>query len=77
MGRIKTTPVKRITKKLYATHREEFSASFEENKKSIGKFIEGSSKPIRNKIAGYMARLVKKESEPRERRAPRLPDQER
>lgn len=56
MGRIKSLLVKRTAKKLLE---EEglFTERFGDNKKVLKNTM--PSKPIRNKIAGYMARLVK------------------
>ncbi len=55
MGRIKSTMVKKAAKILVQT--EHFTGDFEHNKK----LLRGSmpSKPIQNKVAGYIARLVK------------------
>lgn len=58
MGRIKSLMVKRAAKQLLAKDEAKFNDTFEHNKQVLG----GNtmpSKPIRNKIAGYMARLVK------------------
>ena len=56
MGRIKSTMVKKTAKKLM---NEEgfFTESFEENKKALADTM--PSKPIRNKVAGYISRLVR------------------
>jgi len=56
MGRIKSLMVKRTARKLLE---EEglFTDSFEHNKKMLKDTM--PSKPIKNKIAGYMARLVR------------------
>lgn len=59
MGRIKSTMVKRAAEQLMETHEGKFSGSFEYNKRVLGSTM--PSKPIRNKIAGYIARLVKME----------------
>ena len=57
MGRIKTTLVKRTSKELLAKTPDSFSADFEQNKKALGHTM--PSKPLKNKIAGYIARLKK------------------
>ena len=54
MGRIKTATVKRATHELMKQDIE-FSESFEHNKKLLGNTM--PSKKVRNKIAGYIARL--------------------
>ena len=57
MGRIKSLMVKRTAKKLLASQPDSFDETFEHNKKVLANNM--PSKPIRNKIAGYLARLVK------------------
>ena len=57
MGRIKSTLVKRTAKTLLGQEEDLFADSFEQNKKVLKDTM--PSKPIRNKIAGYIARLVK------------------
>jgi len=58
MGRIKSKLVKRTTKKLL-NHENRFSSNFKENKKILKDTM--PSKKIRNKIAGYLVRLKKRE----------------
>jgi small subunit ribosomal protein S17e len=58
MGRIKSLMVKKAARQLLATKPESFKESFEHNKKVLGS-NNMPSKPIRNKVAGYIARLVK------------------
>ena len=57
MGRIKSTLVKRTARELLNKNPELFSKDFEKNKKTLGR--EMPSKPLRNKIAGYISRLKK------------------
>lgn len=61
MGRIKTTLIKRSAKKLMDNYRNDFSADFESNKQSVVKNADIPSKKLRNVLAGYISRLVKKE----------------
>jgi len=56
MGRIKSLMVKKAAKQLLEGENE-FSESFEHNKKILGSTL--PSKPIRNKVAGYIARLIR------------------
>lgn len=60
MGRIKSTMVKRAAEQLLDGEND-FNDSFEHNKKLLGSTM--PSKPIRNKIAGYIARLKQVEAE--------------
>ena len=65
MGRIKSTPIKRITHKVMGLHGEEFTKEFDKNKEVVNKFISVKSKKLRNIIAGYTTRIVKKGEQPR------------
>jgi len=61
MGRIKTKLTKRISFQLLKAHREDFSEEFEHNKPAVTKHVDLPSKKMRNIIAGYLARLRRKE----------------
>lgn len=61
MGRIKTQLIKRTTLKLLELHPDKFSDDFQKNKEVIAKHADISSPKIRNTIAGYLTRLVRKE----------------
>ena len=63
MGRIKTQLVKRITRELMQVYRNKFTDDFEKNKILVERFVVTSSKKLRNIIAGYVTRLVKKGKE--------------
>ena len=58
MGNIRTTFVKRISKELIETHND-FTTDFETNKKLVYEYSTVSTKHLRNKIAGYITRLIK------------------
>ena len=55
MGRIKSTLIKRTSRQLIENSTESFGKTFEENKKTLGNIL--PSKKMRNKIAGYIARI--------------------
>jgi ribosomal protein S17E len=59
MGRIKSTMVKRAANQLL-DEENDFNDSFDHNKLVLKDTM--PSKPIRNKIAGYIARLLKEKS---------------
>jgi len=63
MGRIKTTLVKRSTHRLMASHGDEFAKDFEQNKLKVARVAQISSKKLRNKITGYVTRLVARREE--------------
>ena len=56
MGRIKSTMIKRAAKQLIEGEHN-FNESFNDNKKRLGHTM--PSKSLRNKIAGYIARLIR------------------
>ena len=58
MGKIKSKMIKRTTNELIKKG-VQFSGSFEENKKILGKTM--PSKKIRNQMAGFLAKLKKKQ----------------
>jgi small subunit ribosomal protein S17e len=62
MGNIRTTFVKRISKELIETHPGVFTTEFDENKKLVAEYSTVSTKHLRNKIAGYVTRLVRQEA---------------
>lgn len=57
MGRIKSTLIKRTSRQLIENSDDSFSKTFEGNKKTLGSIL--PSKKVRNKIAGYIARIKK------------------
>ncbi|MEM4755926.1 MAG: 30S ribosomal protein S17e [Candidatus Woesearchaeota archaeon] len=60
MGRIKTQLIKRTTLELVKAHRDRFTTDFEKNKLIVAAHLQTSSKKIRNVIAGYVTRIMKK-----------------
>ncbi|MFH1592121.1 MAG: 30S ribosomal protein S17e [Candidatus Woesearchaeota archaeon] len=63
MGRVKTTQVKRATKRLAKEHGDQFKKDFSSNKKIVDKLLDVKSKKLRNVIAGYITRLTRKSAE--------------
>jgi len=61
MGRIKTTIIKRLTKKLIKKYGDEFKTDFESNKQLVNPMLDNSCKKFRNIIAGYITRIKRKE----------------
>ena len=62
MGRIKQTYLKRIANELLEKYKGEFGKDFQKNKEKVQELSTVKSKSIRNKIAGYITKVVKKES---------------
>ncbi len=61
MGRIKTTQIKRISKKIFREHKDMFKPDFTKNKKVVSELIDTPSKKLRNIVAGYVTRLTKQQ----------------
>ncbi len=60
MGRIKTALTKRVTLELLDKYKKDFKPDFESNKAIVSSHADIQSKKIRNIIAGYVSRKVKK-----------------
>ena len=63
MGRIKTKLVKRLTIDLVKQYKDMFTNDFTKNKEVVVKLLSGTSKKIRNVVAGYVTRLMKHKEE--------------
>ena len=61
MGNIRTSFVKRTSKELIEIHQGVFTTDFDENKILLAEKYTLSTKHLRNKIAGYVTRLVKQQ----------------
>ncbi|MFA6089170.1 MAG: 30S ribosomal protein S17e [Candidatus Woesearchaeota archaeon] len=57
MGRIKTTPIKRKTKEIFAKNKDRCTNDFVQNKKIVEEAATFHSKKLRNVVAGYVTRL--------------------
>ncbi len=61
MGRIRTQQIKSAGEKMFQQNQEKFSTEFEENKEAVEEIADINSKKIRNKLAGFLVKRVKKE----------------
>lgn len=59
MGKVKPRYIKSIAQKLLEMYPDKFSDKFEDNKKAVAELADLRSKSVRNKVAGYITRLVK------------------
>ena len=59
MGRIRTRLIKRTANEFIVKHKSEFTDNFDHNKLKVAEFADVSTKKLRNKIAGYITKLVK------------------
>jgi len=60
VGRIRTSFIKKVARELYEKHKEKFSDDFEKNKKIVEELAEIKSKKVRNVVAGYITKLMKR-----------------
>jgi small subunit ribosomal protein S17e len=58
MGKVRTEQVKRIARELLEKYPSKFSADFEANKQLVNEYTNISSIKLRNRVAGYTARLA-------------------
>ena len=59
MGKVRTEQVKRIARELLDRYPNKFSTDFENNKKFVTALTNISSIKLRNRVAGYTARLAR------------------
>jgi len=58
MGKVRTEQVKKIARELLNRYPKKFTTDFENNKQFVTEFTNISSKKLRNRVAGYTARLA-------------------
>ena len=58
MGKVRTEQVKRIARELLERYPGKFTTDFENNKKLVAAHTNISSTKLRNRVAGYTARLA-------------------
>ncbi len=63
MGNIRQGFIKRVARELFDRYPNEFTRDFEHNKKKVEELTTVQSKTIRNRIAGYMTKLVRMKEE--------------
>ncbi len=59
LGCIRPGYIKNAAKQLLQNYEEEFTTDFEKNKRLVEKYSEGYTKTVRNRIAGYLVRMVR------------------
>ncbi len=58
MGRVRPRHVKRLAKDLIDENEGEFEEDFDHNKEKLKEMDEIDSKKLRNRVAGYMVRVL-------------------
>jgi len=60
MGTVKQAYIKAIANRILELHGDKFTEDFETNKRIIKEFTDIESKTLRNRVAGYITRKIKK-----------------
>jgi small subunit ribosomal protein S17e len=58
LGKVRTEQVKRIARELLDRYPDKFSTDFEKNKQFVTELTNITSTKLRNRVAGYTARLA-------------------
>ena len=59
MGKVRSILIKNVSKELINKYPDIFTTDFEQNKKLLDKYLEIDSKHLRNRISGYIVKLLK------------------
>ncbi|MEM4969998.1 MAG: 30S ribosomal protein S17e [Sulfolobales archaeon] len=59
MGKVRPTPIKRISRELLEKYPDLFTKDFQKNKEILKTLLRTQNKKLRNQIAGYITHLVK------------------
>jgi len=60
LGKVRTRLVKRLAEELVYAYPDKFTTDYQHNKKVVDELVEGLSKRMRNKVAGYITHLISK-----------------
>lgn len=58
MGKVRTVLIKRLSKELVERYSDSFSTDFDQNKEVVDELLNNTTKRLRNRIAGYVTRLM-------------------
>jgi small subunit ribosomal protein S17e len=56
---VRTVSVKRAARQLLELYPDRFTTDFSQNRKILDELLEVESKPLKNKIAGYLTSLLR------------------
>ena len=62
MGRVRPTYIKRAARDLIKRYPDRFSTDYEKNHRALEELTDIKSKSLRNRVAGYIATLLKQEA---------------
>jgi len=60
MGRVRTREIKNLALRILEENKDKFTDKFEENKKILDQLYSFYSKKLRNRICGYITKLIRK-----------------
>ena len=58
MGKVRTVLIKRLERELVERYGDSFSKDFDHNKGLVDELLTNTTKRLRNRIAGYVTRLM-------------------
>ena len=61
MGGVRSTYIKRVAIELVNKYPDQFNEDFQHNKMKVEELTDASSIELRNKIAGYLTRYIKRQ----------------
>lgn len=67
MGKVRLSYIKATARELVRLYPDRFSANFDENKIPVMELTDINSKHVRNRVAGYITRLMRRAREEIER----------
>lgn len=62
MGSVKPSYIKNFALELLDTYQESFGSDFEQNKLMVSEYTDIKNKTIRNRIAGYITRVIRQKA---------------
>ncbi|BDR91176.1 30S ribosomal protein S17e [Vulcanisaeta souniana] len=63
MGRVRQKFIKSLARRLLEVYPDKFTDDFENNKRMVSELADISSKPVRNKVAGEITRIMRRMKE--------------
>ncbi len=59
MGKVRQVYIKRAARQLLELYPDKFSTDFEHNRQVVDELLQVESKPLKNRVAGYLTSLIK------------------
>jgi small subunit ribosomal protein S17e len=58
LGKVRTVLIKRLSRELVDRYPDSFTTEFDQNKEVVDELLTNTTKRLRNRIAGYVTRLM-------------------